>query len=290
MNFVHIPKAFDPKDVATRLGKSRVRDHEGWRAHLSTMTNDQCYYVQKEFLQRHSAVQFDGWFGMAALLTQLSRDPLLASMHNPQAWLYAFEQSITSPFSSCSVLYAYWSSVALMRPSVHFEPKLLARIHDAVGRAVRFVDADGQPWTTGLTPAVLSCPEEIAMFTLPWPKALDAVTAYVQQYRDLGSLQEMPIAYPILSVLLKIIEGGCFPARYQTSPLPWPTPEPGIAWSNDLQLSLHAVRSHPQLKNWWVLPTDAPMLPEHLQEATIMYDIGVQLGYLQTLKDWIAHA
>lgn len=286
MAFEHTP-AFDPKDVAKRLAKSRARDREGWQNHLDSMSEDQRYYVQKEFLQKYSPAEFDGWFGLSALLTQLTKDPLLASMHNPSVWLYALEQSSNSTFSTCSVLYAYWTSVAIMRPSEHFEPKLLAKIHAAVRQAVVFVEEDGQPWTTGLNPGVVSCPEEIALFDMPWPKALEAVTAYILQYRDLESLSKMPIAYPTLTVLLRIMQAGCFPQRYETNPMPWPTPEEGVAWTDDLRLSLHAVSAHPKLRHWWTLPSDVAALPQHLNEAALMLDIGVQLGYLATIKEWI---
>lgn len=288
MTFPHPTPAFDPKDVAKRLAKSRAHDYVGWCNHLATMSEDQRHFVQKEFLQKYPPVQFDSWFGMSAMLTHLSQDPLLASMHNPAAWLYALEHSANSPFSTCSVLYAYWAGVPLMRPCEHFEPKLLAKIHAAVRQAVVFVEEDGQPWTTGLNPGVVSCPEEIALFDMPWPKALEAVTAYILQYRDLASLQRMPIAYPTLTIVLRIMESGCFPDRYQTNAMPWPTPEEGAPWSDDLRLSLHAVSVHPKLRHWWTLPNDVAALPQHLNEAALMLDIGVQLGYLATIKEWIA--
>jgi hypothetical protein len=196
MYFAQSSKAFDPKDVAKRLAKSRMRDQAGWSNHLSCLSEDQRYYVQKEFLQKYPPIQFEQWFGLSAMLSQLTADPLLASLHNPSVWLYALEKSSDNAFASCRVLYAYWSSIALLRPSERFEPKLLKQIHDAVGKAVAYVERDGQPWTTGLTPAVVSYPEETAMFYLPWPKALNAIAAYILQNRDLGCLQCMPIAYP----------------------------------------------------------------------------------------------
>ena len=288
MSFAQPFKAFDPKDVAKRLSKSRVRDHAGWGNHLSCLSEDQRYYVQKEFLQKYPPAQFEQWFGLPAMFFQLSADPLLASLHNPTVWLYALEKSADNAFASCRVLYAYWSSIALLRPSERFETKLLKQIHDAVGKAVAYVERDGQPWTTGLTPAVVSYPEETAMFDLPWPKALDAITAYILQYRDLGCLQRMPIAYPTLTIVIKLMESGVFPERHEKNALPWPTPEDNAPWSDDLVLAGRAVDAHPHLRHWWTFPTVAPTLPEHLQDAALMLDIGVQLGYLDTIKEWIS--
>jgi hypothetical protein len=276
---------FDPKDIAKRLFKSRPRDHESWRKNLHLFSEDQRYYIQTAFLQCYPADHFYGWFGLPAMLTILNRDPLLASLHNPNVWLYALEKAYPTPIDLCSVLHAYWSSVALLRPSENFEPTLLYAIHQAISQTVCFLDASVYPWATGLTPAVLSFPEEVAMFTVPWSKALAATTTYTLQYRDLGCLQAIPIPYPILTVLIRIIEGGFFPKEYRINSLPWPTPD--SAWTDDLRLSLHAVSLHEHLRYWWVLPNNEPELPAHLKEAALMLDIGVQLNYLAPLKTWI---
>jgi hypothetical protein len=86
------------------------------------------------------------------------------------------------------------------------------------------------------------------------------------------------------------IEGGVFPERHAKSALPWPTPEDNSPWSDDLLLAFRAVGVHPHLRHWWALPTEAPALPEHLQDAALMLDIGVQLGYLDTIKEWISRS
>lgn len=273
----HSTRAFDPKDIAIRIFKSRFRDHEHWRNHLLRLSEDQRRYIQKEFLQRYPADQFDYWFGLHAMAMHLQWDPLLASVHNPHLWLYALTTTYPTA-ASCSVLHAYWSSIALMRPSEYFKPQLLAHIHSAVARAVGFLDSIKHPWTQGLTPAVLSCPEEIAMLNMPWKKALQGAAAYTLTCRDLGCLQNIPVAYPVLTVLTCIMETGCFPDQYRTTPHPWPTPAPGVAWSDDLRLSLHAVASHPHLRDWWVLPNNAPALPPHLTAAALALDIGIQLN------------
>lgn len=283
----HSTKAFDPKGIAQSVFKSRLRDHEHWRNHLLSLSEEQRGYIQKEFLQRYPAEQFDSWFGLPAMVMHLQRDPLLASLHNPHLWLYALTKAYPSAASSCSVLHAYWSSIALMRPSQYFEPQLLANIHGAVAQTVRFLDSIEHPWTQGLTPAVLSCSEEVSMLNMPWKKALQAAAAYTLTYRDLDCLQSMPIGYPVLTVLTCIMETGCFPDRYQTDPHPWPTPAPGVAWTDDLLLSLHAVASHPHLRHWWVLPKDAPALPAHLTDAALVLDIGIQLNCVVQAKTWI---
>lgn len=281
-------KVFDPKAIAKGLFKSRARDHDAWRSNLWALSPDQCYYVQKEFLQNYPAAQFVDWFGFAPMVTQLTHDPLLASLHNPQVWTYAFNNA-PDPAQEMQVLHAYWSSVALVRPCEHFKPELMASLHEAIARVVAHLDKEGQPWSTGLTPAVLSYPEETARLHVPRENAVQALTAYTLRYRDLASLQSVRMPYPVLTVLLSIVEMGCFPECYQNSnhALPWPIPENGAEWTHDMLLSHLAVSAHDHLRHWWTLPCEVPALPEHLKEAALMLNIGLQLNYLTTIKDWI---
>lgn len=283
----HSTKAFDPKAIAESVFRSRFRDHGHWRNHFLSLSEAQCNYIQKEFLQRYPAKQFDAWFGLPAMVAQIQQDPLLASLHNPHLWLYALNHTYRSNVASSSVLHSYWSSISLMRPSTYFEPELLDHIHTAVTTTVQFLTAVGHPWTQSLTPAVLSCPEEISILDIPWERALQAATTYTLVYRDLDCLQRIPVAYPILTVLLRIIEMECFPTEYQTDPRPWPTPDATTTWTDDLLLSLYAVSKHSHLRHWWALPKDAPALPTRLTPATLVLDIGIQLRCVALAKEWI---
>ena len=278
-------KAFDPAAFAKGLMHSRMHQHSAWRGQLDTLTEDHSYYVQKEFLQRYDPTAFELWFGLSTMLQHLSRDPLLATQHNPGLWLFALRNAMPNPLQACQTLHAYWSGVPLMRPREHIEPKLLAQIHTAVAQTVARLQEDNHPWTAGLNPGVLSCEEETALFSAPNDKAVQALSAYTLQYRDLDGLRSVLLPFPVLTVVLAIIEGKCFPQRYECNPMPWPCMDTG--WTDDMRLAWHAIAMHPQLRSWWTHPVDAPALADHLKEPALMIDMGLQLHYLDTLKHWM---
>ncbi len=278
-------KAFDPAAFAKGLVHSRAHQHSAWRGQLDTLADDHRYYVQKEFLQRYDPAAFELWFGLSPMLLHLSRDPLLATQHNPSLWLFALRNAMPSPLQACQALHAYWSGVPLMRPRDHIEPKLLAQIHAAVAQTVTRLQEDGHPWTTGLNPGVMSCEEEVALFAVPKGKALQALSAYTLQYRDLDGLRSVLLPFPVLTVVLAIIEGKCFPQRYERNPMPWPSMQGG--WSDDMRLAWHAIAAHPHLRLWWDAPTDVPPLKNALHAPALMIEMGLQLHYLDTLKDWM---
>lgn len=278
--------AFNPKEVARRLVRSRARDSEGWRSFLASLSGDQLYYVQKELLERHQPEQFEPWFGFGILVDHLSQDPLLPSMKNPSLWLYAFDKAQSEPMVLFRVLNAYWSGASLMRPNTHMKPAVLANIHAAVRDAILVLTQAAMPWAKLVPPMVLSYPEESELFTISPEQTLSTLTNHLTQYRDLATILNVPMVYPATKTLIHLLDLGIPPESMDKHPLPWPHPDNGV-WPDDLWLSYQLASKHPQLCRWWTLPMTPPPMPVHLEHGALVLNMGLQLQYLAPFKEWL---